>query len=238
MPFDSVLREDILTEDLTKEQKNIKVISETQFKIIVNKAVKPPTVSPEPAKNIIEVMDLIDQAFKDYEKRAHTEPDGQIKVLYDSPDRDAQLEAVSISVNKREPGMFGKGAPFENRTKQLRPLLREVVDDEEHPGYKRAVLGYWYDNVLRLTAWARTNKAANDRALWVESVMEEYSWFFGYMGVQRLIYQGRAAELKKEINQNKIYGRPIDYFVRTEKLRSVSQKELEEVCVRLALAKK
>ena len=109
-------------------------------------------------------------------------------------------------------------------------------EDPENPGYRRAVLGYWYDNMLTLTAWARTNKAANERALWLENVMEEYTWFFVYSGSQRVLYQGRRAEKLTEVENNKIYGRPIDYFVKTEKLRTVSTKTLEEIVVNLGIS--
>jgi len=235
MSFESVLRNDILDPELLKSKSGIKVIAETQFVNIIQKAHRPPTKTPLPAKNIVEVMSLFSEAFKDYEIRTHTTEDARVKLLYEKPDREAQLEAISIILEKREPGMYGQGRPFENDVRQLRPLLREETEDPDHPGYKRAVLGQFYDNMLRLTAWARTNKAANDRALWIENVMEEYTWFFVYSGVNRVLYQGRSEEQVREVNGNKIYGKPIDYFVRTEKLRNVSQKELEEVCIRLAI---
>jgi len=235
MSFESVLRDDILDPELLKTESGIKIIAETQYTQIINN-VDRPTRTPKPAKNIIEAMDVISYAMKDYEDRVHATEDAKVNLTYEYPDRIAQLETVSIMLQRREPGMFAAGRPFEKRLKQLRPMLREELDDPEHPGYKRAIFGQFYDNILRLTAWARTNKAASERALWIENVMEEYAWFFAYSGINRVLYQGRAEEQMREVEGNRIYGRPIDYFVKTEKLRSVSQKQLELICVRLAIA--
>jgi hypothetical protein len=67
-------------------------------------------------------------------------------------------------------------------------------------------------------------------------MMEEYTWYFRYSGVNRIFYQGRGREIVREFHNNKIYGRPIDYFVRTEKLRVMSQKTMEEILIHLAMS--
>lgn len=238
MAFDSVLRTDILSEEIKTDPTRIKIFAETQFINILNSSQKldslGKTKTPGPAKNIVEVMDLLRQAIEDYEKRERINEDAKVHFLYENPDREAELESISCSLTERNPGMFAQGRPNESPVRQLRPLLRELLPDPDNPGYRRAVLGQFYDNTLTLTCWARTNKQANERALWLETVMEEYRWFFVYSGVNRVEYQGRRQEEVRQISNNKIYGRPIDYYVRTEKLRSVSQKELEEICVRLA----
>jgi len=232
----STVRTDLLSEELTKNPERIRVIAETAYNTVVRNAVRldQKTKTPGEAKNILEAMELIKSAIEDYEKRSHSTTDSKIYVTYEEPDKLANLEALTIKLVRREPGMFGQGTAFENKTRQLKPLLREELDDPENPGYKRAVLGQYYDNLLRLTCWARTNKAANERSLWLETVMEEYSWFFAYSGVNRVLYFGRAPEQTITVDESKIYGRSLEYFVRTEKLISVSEKELECVAVRLA----
>lgn len=239
MAFDSLLREDIIDPQILKdiEKSNVKVVVENLYQHILARAHVIPelTKSPLEAKDVIEVMDLIKTAIEDYESRTHATQDAKVQVVYEEPDVEMELERISIDLSRREPGAFGQGAPFEAKVKNLRPLFREEVDDESFPGYKRAVMGYCYDNVLTLTCWARTNKQANARALWLENVMEEYAWFFTYSGVNRLMYWGRQKTLTKQVNNNKIYGRPIDFFVKTEKIRSVSQKTLEDILIKLSV---
>ena len=233
----TTIRSDILTEELTTGDRSVKVYSETIYNVIVaNAATLEKTRTPGVAKNIVEVMTLIKSAIEDYETRTHSTNDAKINVTYEEPDKLTDLETLTIKLIRREPGMYGQGAPFGNSTRQLRPLLRDTVDDPEEPGYKRAIMGQCYDNILRLTCWARTNKTANERALWLETVMEEYSWFFVYSGANRVLYEGRGPEETITVESSKVYGRCIDYFVRTEKLRSISQKELELVVVKFSLA--
>jgi len=238
MSFESLLRTDILDDEITTEQKRVRVIAETQFMTIVNNAtvINNKTTTPNPSKNIIEAMDLIKSAVESYELREHASKDAKINITYAYPDTNIDLETISICLEERSPGMHSQGSPSRRgAVKNLRPLLRETIEDPSNPGYKRAILGYFYDNTLSLTCWARTNKAANDRALWLENVMEEYTWFFAISGVNRVLYQGRGREIVREVGNNKLYGRPIDYFIRTEKLRVVSQKKLEEIIVYMAL---
>lgn len=227
---------DLLPPSLLVDPERVRVIAEGHFNGLINTAVTPGrTQTPQAAKNILETMELVRQAIKDYELRTHVTEEAKIDVTYAKPDVDRDIESISVEIVRREPGMFGQGAPFGSATKNLRPILRENVRDPEHPGYRRAVLGYFYDNMLRFTCWARTNKAANERVLWLENVMEEYSWFFVYSGANRVLYQGQRDDVVNEVGNNKYYGRPVDYFVRTEKLRQVSEKTLEEICIRFGL---
>jgi hypothetical protein len=240
MAFESILRTDTVPSELDQDPYNIKVVLERKFQTLSAQSTirsgqeSNRTRSVLPAKNIVEVMDLIEEAFNHYYERAHTSKDARVNFLYEEPDTPAKLEAVSLKLVRREPGMYSEGRPFQgNRTMAYKPILREVVDDPDHTGYKRAILGMKFDNQLRLTAWAQTNKAANQRALWIENVMHEYMWFFEYSGVERLLYLGRDTEVTHDIQDNRFYGRPIDYFVRTEHLWTVSQKTLEEICIRV-----
>lgn len=235
MAFEPRLRTDILTDEQTVDQDKVKVIAQTQFNFIVEHTLRglSRTVTPNSSKNIIQVLELISQAINDYQLRTQVTEDAKIGVVYEKPDKEMEIETISLSFVDRRPGAFAQGKPFEASTQNRKPIFREEVDDPDHVGYKRVVLGYYYDNTIRLTAWARTNKAANERALWLETVMEEYSWFFTYSGVNRILFEGWRQNEIIEINGNKYYGRPIDYFVRTEKLWNVSQKTLEEIVVRL-----
>ena len=234
MSFEFELRDDLLTPEMLADNHQIKIVVQREFQRVVEAATKlPATATPRPSKNIVEVMELIRQAFIDYETRTHVNEQSKIHVTYEKPDVGMQLETVSICLKSREPGQFAQGKAMGGGPRNMHPILRETLDDPDNPGYKRAVFGYFYDNILELTPWARTADRANKRALWVEDVMEEYAWFFGFSGVNRLLYYGRGDEDVKNIDGNKIYGRPIRYFVRTEKIRNVSQKTLELIYIRL-----
>lgn len=193
--------------------------------------------SPGDAKNINESLEIIEKAIRNYELRYGTNSDAVIDFVYEDPDVLKQLETISVSIERVEPASFSKGAPFQGSVRNLVPMLREVVDDPDNTGYKIAILGYWYDNIVQLTCWSRTNKAANSRAIWLENIMNEYRWYFQYSGISQIVYQGRGTQLVKNINNNKIYGRPINYYIRTESLVRYSQKELEQIYINLVINK-
>lgn len=240
MSFEPQLRTDVLTEDLTTSRESVKIIVETQFNNIVrNSEVLERTKTPQPAKNIVEVMELIGQAIDDYQEREDKNADARVHYIYSKPDQESQLEAVTVELIDRDPGVMARTSLRErggsDKIRNLRPILRELAEDPDHPGYQRAVLGYFFDNTIRLTCWARSNKTALERGLWLEEVMEQYLWFFVLSGTNRILYDGRGPGLIDSINNNKIYGVTLDYFVRTEKLRAVSQKKLEQIYIKLAL---
>ena len=241
MAFESRLRTDIIDESLTVPRPGVRVIAETQYVSIVQNADKfEKDKTPFPAKNIIEVMGLIKTAVETDEEQRDLVDDARVLVTYENPDQrleDLTQERspkgiLAISLRKRQPGAFGRGAPLEQKIKNRRPLLREEFEDPDNPGYKKAVLGYFYDNIMRITCWARTNKMANELALWFEGFMEDYMWWFRYSGVNRILFEDRGMDMVENVKGIKLYGRPIDYFVRTERLTLVSQKKLEQILIR------
>lgn len=242
--FDPQLRQDILPTSLTSNQEKIKVEVGSLYATITRDVVNTTQQTPGQVKNIIQVMDLIKVAIEDYENRSDLIEDAKVIVTYEMPDEELDKllierkakAIISIALTRREPGSYSQGAPFEGRVKNLRPILRQEVEDTENPGYRRAILGYFFDNVITLTVWARTNKTANSVALWLESLMDEYTWFFRYSGTNRILYWGRPSEKIIDVDNNRYYGRPIDYFVRTERLTSLSQKELESLVIRMQLS--
>jgi hypothetical protein len=247
----SKLRNDILSTDFTEESDKIIVNTDPQtfsynlFHNTINNLKTGNTSlarlgissdrlkSPGDVKNINETLELIEKAIRDYERRYNISDDSRIDYVYEEPDELKQLETISVLIDRVEPASFSKGAPFQGTVKNLVPMLREVTNDPDNPGYKLAILGYWHDNMIQLTCWSRTNKAANTRAIWLENLMNEYRWYFQYSGINQIFYQGRGTQLVKNVNNNKIYGRPIYYYVRTETLVRYSQKELEQIYVNL-----
>ena len=190
-----------------------------------------------PAKSLLDFYDLVRQAIENYEIREGVTDENKIVFTEEEPDIGAKNEAVIFSLVSREPGAFGEGAPLKARVRNQKPIIREIVNDPTNPGYKKVIKGYWYDNVVRFTCWAKTNKAANKRAEWFEDLMEEYSWWFKLQGVDRVIFLEQQTDLVTVVNNNKWYGRPIDYFVRTEKLRVYNEKMLEEILLKVAVTR-
>ena len=224
----------LLNEELTEEEQRIIVRNVYEFAkgdLSTRKGPVDRSKTPGPAKTLHEFYDLVRQAINHYESRASVPEANKVNFTEEEPDIDSETESIVFSLVKREPGQFGQGPPLDAKHHNLKPMLREEADDPDNPGYKCAVTGYWYDNVVRFTCWARTNKAANARAMWFENLMEEYTWWFRLQGVSRVLFWGRDADIVTEVTGNKWYGRPIHFFVKTEKVRVFKQKTLEEIFI-------
>lgn len=196
------------------------------------------STTPGPAKNYFQCCELIRTAIDDYQKRFDSPTVKPVNLSWEDPDFQADTETISISLIKRMPGKFDQGAPFEGSVKHLRPLIREIKDDPDSPGYRKTILGKWYDNLIQFTCWAQTNKEAISRSFWFEEFMNKYTWFFVASGVSRVMFWEQ--EQDKFINNDgmKLYGRPLLYYIKTEELTEYSEKEIEEIYINLAVKKK
>jgi hypothetical protein len=232
---------DLLSDDL--KENNLRILVQDIYQSAFVRPSPSPNYSRSPknaVSSLVNVYALINRAIVHYEDRANTPSDYRITFTEEDVDKDIKTEIVTCSCLNRTPGVFGQSTPFEkdrnSTVKNLKFMLREEVTDPNNPGYNIATLGYWYDNTIRLTCWARTNKRANKRADWLESLMMEYMWFFTAEGISRIFYLGRQGDTYKEIDGNKWYGRPLDYFARTEKIITLSEKQIEEILVKRTLA--
>lgn len=188
------------------------------------------------SKSLLEFYELVRQVIDDMEMRSSVATDYKVLFTEEEPDVNAQTETITFSLVKRDPGAYGQGAPFEAKVRNMRPMIRESGIDPTNPGYRTAVLGYVHDNIVRFTCWARTNKVANTRADWFIELMEDYSWFFKAQGVQRVLFWQQLSDSVLDVSGNRWYGRPIEFFVRTEKLREVNEKKIEEIALKITVA--
>lgn len=249
-----VLRTDILPEELTTEK--ARIIVKNQIDSIIDSS----PVSARPrlsaaaqsdrlrsagsAKDIYDFCDLVDQAISHRQNVQKIAEDARVILTQETADVDQRLEAITFHLEKRSPGQFSEGSPFSGDVRNFRPIVREVLADPDNPGYRKIYLGYWYDNLVNFTCWARTNKEANKRSLWFEQLMEDYRWSMELQGISRILFWDRGPDVERTVdttstNQsstNKYYGRPMLYYVRTERITTVSEKELEQLIVKLHIS--
>ena len=141
---------------------------------------------------------------------------------------------ISFHLVRREPGVMGNTAPFVGSPKGYKPMVRQVYDDPQVPRYKIWELGQMFDNEIRFIMWSRTNKEGNTMALWFEDFMIQNMWLFRSRGVNQILYSNREADIS--IEDKRLVGRPLCYYVRTEKITQVREKVLEELCINISVS--
>jgi hypothetical protein len=244
--MDSILQPIDLPKSLTEVQPKVILTQEvvTQYQALQDRAKTETnngfrTRSIGPAQDLPGFFSLVNDAIIHYEQRVERSEEAKIFFTEEEPDF-AKSDKITIvhSLKKRLPGAYGKGAPFENNTVNLKPIFREEIKDPAYPGYANTILGYYYDNEVVFTIFAKTNKAANQYAMEFENIMSEYTWFIKMNGVCELTFMSRDKDFTLNNNGVKMYGRPISYFVKTEKLGVISQKTIEQLYIRLSVTNK
>tara|TARA_R110002020_G_scaffold268819_4_gene484142 strand:- start:19868 stop:20638 length:771 start_codon:yes stop_codon:yes gene_type:complete len=179
---------------------------------------------------------LIKLAIDDYLTRQNITDDNKVIFTENFTPQQFRSETISVKLVSREPGTTSQGKQMNRGRQNWRPELREIIDDPDHPNKKLRIYGQWFDNVIELCCWARTNKAANARALWLEQLMEDYMWFFKYEGVSAIRYEGRLADAYENIGDNAVHSRQLRYYVRTERITTVSEFVVQQILLNVALS--
>ena len=158
-----------------------------------------------------------------------------ISYLEDTPEEDDNLtgETIVYSLLERLPGHFEQknlGMAMSNRTmRQRKKLFREAIKDPDNPGMKIFTYGEWFDNTVCFKVYARTNKVANRRALWLEDTIDRWIWYLKASGLSEIAYLGRGADEYLSPENRKIVCRPLHYYIRTEKVTVVREHILRQL---------
>jgi len=233
------IRTDLVDEDLTTEEPNI-IVEKIYDLQIATYSVPDRQTTIAPAKEIEDVIDLVKKCIDSYESRSGVTNDGKLQLFsYEEPETASELEAITVTPGTRLPGKISGGGASRSvgatEVREVRPHLREEIEDPDSHGYRLAILGQYFDNWVDFTCWGRTTKQAAKRARWFENLMEEHMWFLTAMGVGRILYQGGKDRVVKRIDNNTIYGYPLTYYIRTEKITRFSEKTLERLVIELGL---
>lgn len=185
------------------------------------------------AASINSFTDLVKLAIEEEIKNTgHKE---ELSFTHELPDKQDNIsgDIITYTLLRRAPGVFGKGEMFGGSPVRRKPSLREIYDDPETPGYRIFSLGWLFDNEISFTCWSRTNKAAENRAEWLEGLMLNYEWFFQMGGVPQVLYKERTRDVWEKIDNFKVSGKPLIYWVRTEKIFQVKEKALESLALKI-----
>lgn len=236
--FTSTIRTDLLDREETETPKRISVDYVYDLYVEPARANSPPLKSLAPAKTLDECFTMIGQAITQWETLHEVIDDAKLKYFgYEDPDKDAQLEAISILPTLRQPARLDSGPATKGQAvREIKPHLREETIDPLNHNYRLAILGQLFDNWVDFTCWARTNKSAYSRALWFEDLIQEYAWYFTATGVSRIIIVGHKQRVSKKIGDNVIYGFPVEVFIQTEKITQISEKALEQLIIEIGLS--
>ena len=157
--------------------------------------------------------------------------------LFEDPDDPTkELSGVVLySMKRRAPGtMSGGNVWFNRERREVKPRLRDIItNDINNPGQVKLIYSQWFDNELRFDIAARTNKRANELALWFEDLMESNREFFAYKGITKYFMNIRESDESRQYGNDQVECRPYYYFVRTEGTYEVTEQALNRLIISL-----
>ena len=93
---------------------------------------------------------------------------------------------------------------------------RQTIEDPDHSGCTLAYYGRFFDNIVQFDIYALTSKIADERILWFEGLMENWSFFFKAYGIERVEYLERLEDSVHLDTNRKVMRRTLQFLVRTE----------------------
>jgi hypothetical protein len=232
-----LLETDILTDELLDKRKvTINQVWDVEFSTdYINKtALQERGKNPSEAVDVYDFYDLVRRAIRDLETRTNINPRDYVRFTEEEPDAESTKDTITVSLVERIPGSYSKGAVGKAQHRVQTERHMEELDDDENPGYRMRMTGLFFDNIVRFTCWATTNKKANSRAKWFEKFMDDYIWWFRLMGTGRILWQGQGSDIVQSVNDTKWYGRPIEDFIQTQRIKVFRQKTIDEVLINMA----
>lgn len=180
-------------------------------------------------RDVGHLIEVVEERDAKHKKILYTEEYGSKTEYLDE-------EIISFEIAERGPGTFEQGTPGRG-IKMRKPILLGTERDPVEPQYKVYVLQLWYDNFVSLGCWALTLGAMNKRIEWLENLMISYGWFFEAKGFH-LRYEGLGdAQRQDAKGGGKYYGRPLIYWVRSQKTFKIYEKTLDQLIIELTTAK-
>ena len=120
-------------------------------------------------------------------------------------------EVITYKVVSRRPGMMNRDATGRPVRKSTYSYETQIVDE---PNKNIFVESRPVDHIVEFTCWAKTNKLANSRAIWLEKLLVNNSYVFEIKGAERFFWEERTADGFEDIENQRLYYRPIRFFLR------------------------
>lgn len=187
--------------------------------------------------DIHELPRLLEIIFQRQQELEGIPEQERFEVRMSRTDSKVERDVLTWKLKKRLPGMFERGSAGTNssKVKEVKAHKRHEFDDPTHAGHKIIAYGQRYTNLIELCYTSGQPDTANQRAIWIEDVIDTYQYLFHYFGIVRFIYLGREEDQNIETGEGLVYKRRLCYHVETEKIKLVRTQTIREVILTIYL---
>jgi hypothetical protein len=201
-----------------------------------------PGVLPSDSRDLPEFFAEVATILDDYQNRLNINEQDRITLCEEGPPVPLTTQVISYKLKKRAPGVVSPARPGISSSARSRhewvPRCRYIIADPEKPNTKTYVMGQFFDNMIEFTCWARSNKAANSTALLFQDLMNTYRFYFKLKGFSEVIFEERLEDVQMdaETQGNTLKGRPLTFYVRTDRTFSISENVLRDIVINLGIS--
>jgi len=170
-----------------------------------------PNTTPMSLPRFFEIASNI---ISDAQDRDGANADKKVSLIEEyPPDRISDFgdEVICYRLLKREPANMnakGTGRP------QRKSVHSYDARSSTYPNKAVIVESRPIDHIIEFSCWAKSNKLANSRALWLEKLFVNHAWAFEVQGVERFFWKNRGPDTYMTSGGQRLLYRPINFFVR------------------------
>ena len=243
---DSKLVEPI-SDELKEEDSKLKVVVVESDTIISSHEVPVKITNPysvDPAEYLIgenpislpKFFKTAAKLIEDAQERAGVIEEKRVRLVEENPPKtleDCSTEVITYKVVKREPALMntkGTSRPHRKSTYAYGSVTaarpNKVIVVESRP----------IDHIIEFTCWGISNKIANSRVLWLEKLFVNHAWAFESQGVERFYWKSRSADTHSIVDGEKLFCRPISFFVRFSEFEVKSNPQIKQIVFELGVS--
>lgn len=174
-------------------------------------------------------FDVASKLITNAQERAGIEEDKRVRLIEEYPPEpfsDYGDEVIAYRVLKREPALMNnKGTSRPHR----KSSYSHQAMSPEYPNKTIIVEGRPIDHVIEFNCWAKNNKLANSRALWLEKLFVNHAWAFEVQGCERFYFKDRGPDTYMTTGGQRIFYRPINFFVRFREFEIKAHPNIKQI---------
>jgi hypothetical protein len=145
----------------------------------------------------------------------------------------SDLEQITIRLISRAPA---KMSADQSQFKQRRSAWDREYASASHPGHTITIYSQPLDHQIEIVCWAKDSTRADERALWLERLLVDYSWIFISQGIDKWYFENRLSDIVIVQNDTAYHQRPLRFFTRLRELQAEFEPQLKKLSFTSSIA--
>lgn len=190
----------------------------------------------EKALTLPRFFDIAAKIIEDAQLRSGIVESKRVKLVEEYPPdkfEDYGDEVIAFRVLSRKPANMNRNAT--SRPQRGSGFAYNLIN-EYYPNKVLVVESRPLDHMIEFSCWAKSNKLANRRALWLEKLFVNYgTWVFETQGADRFYFDNRGPDTYMTTGQQRLFYRPVNFFLRIREFEVKAHPQIKQIEVQTSL---